>query len=190
MNIHVRDLKRGDCLNPTAPQLLGNPLDFIHEDHLRERQICAMLDRIATAAAADPDDLSHVREYLAGELPLHLEDEEEDLFPLLRRACEPEDEIGKAIERLTADHGHAAEDTPRVIADLDALLTSGASPGPEMQARFLRFAAQARRHLILENAIILPFARLRLTGRDLETLCLRMAQRRGLDRLPHLKPAD
>jgi len=190
MNTHVRDLKRGDCLCPTTPRLLGNPLDFIHEDHLRERQICAMLDRIAAEAAPDRDDLAHVREFLARELPLHLADEEEDLFPLLRRACEPEDEIGRAVDRLTADHDHAAEDTPRVLADLDALRASGSAPGADMRERFLHFAAQARRHLILENAIILPFARLRLSGRDLESLCLRMAQRRGLDRLHDLKTAE
>jgi len=190
MNTHVRDLKRGDCLSPTTPQLLGNPLDFIHEDHLRERQICAMVDRIATGPAPERADLEHVREYLARELPLHLADEEEDLFPLLRRACHPEDEIGRALGRLLCDHDHAAEDTPSVIADLDALLSSAGAPDAEMRARFRRFAAQARRHLILENAIVLPFARLRLTERDLETLCLRMAQRRGLDRLPHLNAAD
>ena len=190
MNIHPRDLKRGNCLNPTTPQLLGNPLDFIHEDHLRERQICTILDRIATDAVPDRDDLEHVLEYLARELSLHLADEEEDLFPLLRRACEPEDEIGRVIERLTSDHDHAAEDTPCVIADLDALLSSGGAPDKETQARLRSFAAQARRHLILENAIILPFARLRLTGRDLESLCLRMMQRRGIDRLPYLAAAD
>lgn len=190
MNIHIRDLKRGDCLGPTTPRLLGNPLDFIHEDHLRKRLICAMLDRIATDAVPDRDEVAHVREYLARELPLHLADEEEDLFPLLRRACEAEDEIGKVIERLTSDHVHAAEDTPRVIADLVALLPAAGAPDQEMRGRLARFAAQARRHLIFENAIILPFARLRLKGRDLESLCLRMAQRRGLDRLPHPTAAD
>jgi hemerythrin-like domain-containing protein len=190
MNTRARDLNGGDCLSPTTLLRPGNPLDFIHWDHLRERQICGVLDRIATDAAPDRDDLEHVREYLARELPLHLEDEEEDLFPLLRQACEPEDEIGKAIERLTADHHHAAEDTPRLLADLDALLSWGGAPDKEMRDRFRRFAAQARRHLILENAIILPFARLRLTGRDLESLCLGMAQRRGLDRLPQLNTAD
>jgi hemerythrin-like domain-containing protein len=52
-----------------------------------------------------------------------------------------------------------------------------------VRTRLARFAGHARRHLILENAIILPFARLRLTRHDLETLRLRMMQRRGLDRL-------
>lgn len=183
MPTDARDLKRGDCLRPTTLKLLGNPLDFIYEDHLRERQICTMLDRIAADAVPDQDDLEHVREFLTRELPLHLADEEEDLFPLLRRACEPEDEIGKAIERLTSDHVQTVEGASRVIADLDALISSGGAPGKETQARFRRFAAQARRHLILENAIILPFARLRLTGRDTERLFLHMAQRRGLDLL-------
>lgn len=190
MNGQTRDLKRGECLSPTPPQLLENPLDFMHEDHLRERQICAMLDRIATEGMPERDDLKHVLVYLVQELPLHLADEEEDLFPLLRRACEPEDEIGRAIERLILDHGHAARNTPPVIADLKALILSGSAPDKEMEIRFLRFSAQARRHLILENAIILPFARLRLTERDLQSLGLRMAKRRGYPPAPRLSTAD
>ncbi|WP_371054622.1 hemerythrin domain-containing protein [Rhodosalinus sp. K401] len=182
MNTHVRDLKRGDCLSPTAPQLLGNPLDFIHEDHLRERTICAQMDGLAGARTPDEEAAARVLGFLKKELPLHLEDEEEDLFPLLRRRCAREDEIGKVIDRLTSDHGHAGEDAPRVIVDLEALQAGQSDLTRDMRERLARFAAHARRHLVLENAIILPFARMRLTERDLETLRLRMMQRRGLDR--------
>jgi len=83
--------------------------------------------------------LSPFRGFLVRELSLHLADEEEDLFPLLRRACEPEDGIGKVIERLTSDHDHAADDTPRVIADLDELLAAVGTPDEEVRARFVRF---------------------------------------------------
>lgn len=173
--------KRGDCQSPTDLTLLENPLEFIHEEHLRERQICARIDALAGAEAADLATAAGVAAFLRDELPLHLEDEEQDLFPLLLRRCAPEDEIGKAIERLTSDHRHADKDTPRVIADVECLETGDCQLSPEMRARLVRFAAHARRHLILENAIVLPFARLRLTRGDLQTLRLRMMQRRGLD---------
>ena len=45
------------------------------------------------------------------------------------------------------------------------------------------FASQTRRHLIVENAIILPIARARLDTDDLDALRLGMLRRRGLDRL-------
>ncbi len=177
------DLKRGECLTPTNLKLLGNPLEFIHEDHLREREICSEIDVLACSESPDPRVADQVLTYLNEELPLHLEDEEEDLFPLLKRRCEAEDEINKAIRRLSSEHDHADEDTPNVIEILRNI-TSGRNVNSEKKRGTLtRYASRARRHLILENAIILPFAKLRLTQGDLETLTLRMMQRRGLDKL-------
>lgn len=180
-SLRLRSARQGRDGTPTTPALLGNPLDFIHEDHLREREICAQLDTLAGAETPDPETAACILSFLRVELPLHLKDEEEDLFPLVRRRCAPEDEIGKAIDRLASDHRHAGEDTPQVIADLESLNAPDRKPSEEMHARFASFATHARRHLILENAIILPFARLRLTQHDLKTLSLRMMQRRGLD---------
>lgn len=187
---HIPNQKRGDCLTPTTLDLLGNPLDFIHEDHLREREICAMIDRIVDAEDPDRDQARLILSFLREELPLHLEDEEQDLFPLLRRRCETEDEIDKAIQRLETDHRHADEDTPGVIAILAALEAGERQPSDDDQSVLVRYAGHARRHLILENAIILPFAKLRLTEGDLGTLRLRMMQRRGLDRLMETSDAE
>ena len=181
MRNHPPTLKRGDCLQPTDLALLGTPLEFIHEDHLREREICATLDRIAAAPSPDPGDVACAAKFLQDELPLHLQDEEEDLFPLLKRRCEPEDEIGKVIDRLLKDHGHAHVDTPAVLVILSGLKQDDSGFGPEERAILGDYTAHARHHLILENAIILPFARLRLTKSDLETLTLRMGQRRQTD---------
>ncbi len=164
----------------TAARPIHNPLDVIHEDHLRAREMCADLDHLERSDARAPELADRVLTFLKTDLPLHLEDEEEDLFPLLKRRCEPQDEIGKALKRLSSDHEHAAEDTPTVVAVLQAM-TSGTGSAPEADRLALtQFAAHVRRHLLLENAIILPFAKLRLTNDDLETLRLRMLQRRGL----------
>lgn len=183
MNNHAHDVKRGECLAPTDLKLLGNPLEFIHEDHLREREICSEIDALAQLGSPGTEMANHVVMFLENELPLHLEDEEEDLFPLLKQRCEKEDEIDKAIQRLTSDHKHANEDTPKVL-DILKMISSDDRGLSENERRTLnRYATHARRHLILENAIILPFAKLRLTEDDLESLSLRMMQRRGLDGL-------
>lgn len=183
MGKYVRHLNRGEYLAPTAVAMLGKPLEFIHEDHLRERQICILIDEIAQGAKPDSDAVSAVLRFLTIELPLHLMDEEEDLFPLLRRRCEPEDKIDKVIARLLKDHGHAGEDTPQAVALLEELANEARAPTQSERDMLLAYAAHSRRHLILENAIILPFARLRLSETDLETLYIRMCQRRGLDSL-------
>lgn len=172
-----RNHSRGACLSPTDFALLKDPLAFIAEDHLREREVCAVLDRIAGGDSPEQQDVSCVTSFLNKELPLHLADEEEDLFPLMRRCCTPEDEMDRIINRLLLDHQHAVEDTPVVAALLQELQSRALSD--EERQLLSRFAAHARRHLILENAVILPIARLRLSETDVESLRLRMAQRRG-----------
>ena len=56
-----------------------------------------------------------------------------------------------------------------------------AAPGldPARRKILSEFASQERRHLGLENAVILPIARLRLDADDLATLGRRLAARRG-----------
>ena len=44
----------------------------------------------------------------------------------------------------------------------------------------IRFAGHVRRHLVAENAILLPIVRARLTRADLATLSAHMRARRGL----------
>ena len=170
--------RRGSGLTPTDPTLLAAPIDFMHAVHLREREICTTLDRIADAGFASSLDIEGAITFLSDELPPHLEDEEKDLFPRLRKRCTEHDDIGRLLDRLQVDHRHADFDTPRVTKILG---TAQGGLGPAACDELRRYADHARRHLILENAILLPFARLRLTDSDLETLRSAMMQRRGLD---------
>lgn len=174
----VSQTRRGDCLDPNDLGRFENPLDFIAEDHFREREICASLDRAAETGAFAPVELDRVFCFLSEELPLHLQDEEEDLFPMMRRRCAPEDEIEKAIDRLLADHVHANEDAPAILAILQLLREGRATLGTTAKTAFRVFAGHSRRHLVFENAIILPLARARLSKRDLATLRARMMKRR------------
>ncbi len=179
----AHDPRRGDGLSPTDPRLLGDPLDFLHEDHMREREICVMLDRIAAAESPDRDAAAHAAGFLADELPLHFADEEEDLFPLLRERCDPEDDIESALERLGADHRRSNIDTPMLVRLLRRVSEGEAILATGDRAAITGYAASTRRHLIVENAIILPLARVRLTRKDLDRMRLAMLRRRGLDRL-------
>jgi len=183
MSHRTRDRNRGDCLSPTDPALLGNPLDFVYEDHLREREICATLDRLARAEMPDADEAAGALSYLRNELPLHMADEEEDLFPLLRLRCDPDDDIDRAIDRLTSDHLQVKGATAAVVNVLAAIESEARAMAEDERSALAAFGADTRRHLILENAIILPFARLRLTRDDLASLQSGMMRRRGLDRL-------
>ncbi|GFE63266.1 hemerythrin domain-containing protein [Litoreibacter roseus] len=182
MGKHIPLANRVTCLDPRVVCLLGTPLEFIHEDNLREREICVMFDAIAQGDASG-DVVTAVLNYLTCELPLHLKDEEEDLFPLLKRRCEPEDEIEKVIATLLSAHARADRHTSEIAALLADLRETSRSPNHKERGALVKFALRARKHVSLENAVILPFARLRLTESDLETLYIRMCQRRGLDHL-------
>ncbi len=171
---------RGSGERPTSPSLLANPLDFIGVDHLRERQVCAVIDGLAAADALDRRSATAVLRFLNEELNVHLRDEEEDLFPLLARRCTEEDAIEGAIDRIRADQDEAMRLLPEVRAMLAGCLDSGGSLTAEERAVLLRFAAHVRRHLVAENAILLPIARARLTRADLRTLSKHMRMRRGL----------
>jgi iron-sulfur cluster repair protein YtfE (RIC family) len=84
-----------------------NPLDFIADDLVRERQVCAMIDSMVSDGHPEEGIRKQVVSFLTVQLPRHLLDEEVDLFPLMQARCTPEDEIEKVISRLHSDHVHA-----------------------------------------------------------------------------------
>ena len=94
---------RGTGDQPTDIGLLSRPLDFISEDHLRERQICARIDALAQAEKFDRGAGLSVLRFLNEELVVHIRDETEHLFPLLSQRCTEEDAIDTAINRIRAD---------------------------------------------------------------------------------------
>ncbi|ARU00444.1 hemerythrin domain-containing protein [Yoonia vestfoldensis] len=183
-------LLRGSGDKPTSPSLLANPLDFISEDHLRERQICAVIDGLASVDAFDRQAATTVLRFLNEELNVHLRDEAEDLFPLLARRCTEEDAIEGAIDRIRADQDEAKRLLPDVRVMLAGCLDRGGDLTAKERAFLSRFAGHVRRHLVAENAILLPIARARLTRSDLQTLSKQMRTRRGLPDLLETTDAD
>lgn len=159
---------------------LNDPLDFIAEDHMREREVCASIDRIVAFASMEGAELEQVLTFLEAQLPQHLADEEIDLFPLMLKRCDPEDEIDKVIDKLQSDHSHAIADAPAIIAIIQGFDEKLPKPSRSDCQQMADFAHHARRHLILENAVILPIARARLTEEDLNTMKRHMMERRGL----------
>jgi hemerythrin-like domain-containing protein len=181
---------RGSGEKPTSARLLASPLDFISEDYLRERQICAVIDRLATANVLDRQATTTVLRYLNEEFNVHLRDEMDDLFPLLARRCTEEDAIEGVIDRIRADQDESMRLLPQVLAMLAASLDSGADLTTAERAVLSRFAGHVRRHLVAENAILLPIARARLTRTDLRILSKHMRTRRGLPDFPETTDAE
>ncbi len=171
-------------LNSAPPAaLLREPVDYIFADHFRQRTLCRVLDEIADETGWDLEKVEAANRFLGEDFALHIADEEEDLFPLLQRRTGPEEEIGDFIDQLCEDHERNGADADRIRGSLTMVLEQGGADLPAQDFRDLlrRFSADEKRHLIFENAIILPFARARLTADDLKNFGKRMAARRGLD---------
>ncbi|MEZ5861089.1 MAG: hypothetical protein R3D28_19285 [Geminicoccaceae bacterium] len=84
------------------------------------------------------------------------------------------------LGRLAAEHSSGSALAARIGQALDEAALTGRPAGPLDPTRSRRVRAQRREHLALENAVVMPLARLRLTAGDLRALSLRMAARRGL----------
>ena len=177
---------RGSGTSRVDIRVVRDPIAFIAQEHLRQRSICAGLDVLARQDQPDLAQAEAILCHTRDELPVHVLDEEEDFFPLLRRRAAPEDEIEKTLSRLADDHARGEELAMQAVKVLESLI-DGATPLTEADAAVLtNYAAHERLHLIVENAIILPLARVRLNKSDREKLASRMAARRGLS----LDPED
>lgn len=183
-------VRRGDGLSPTDVSLLATPLDFLSEDHLRERQVCSMIDRLALTGSSDHSAARAVLRFVNEELNLHMHDDAESLFPMLARRCPVEDGIGRVISRIRSDLDQAARLLPGLRAALARGLDTGAGLASGDRQLLTRFASHVRRHLAAENAILLPIARARLTRRDLLSLSRQMRARRGLPPVAETPDAD
>lgn len=169
-------------IDPVPTELLTQPLDWFFAEHYRHRQFCTLITTLAAEPRFDGRALTLVVEFIRNDLALHIIDEEEDLFPLLRRRALPEDEIEPALGRLSAEHRADIAHAQTVRACLEACLEAYRPPSadPAVSKAMRDFAAQEMRHLALENAIVLPIARLRLSESDQTGLGRRLAARRGI----------
>jgi len=175
MNPHTRQYE--GARQPTPHDLL----DFILAEHLNHRRMCRALEHLAHTVEFEAAQITALLDFIRFDLTLHVIDEEEDIFPLLRSRCEPEDEVDDVLGRLTVEHATDKELSGRARDVLNACLILRKPPrsiigGAEA---LLAFAQHELRHLTLENAVIVPLARRRLSQEDLRLLSERLLARRA-----------
>jgi hemerythrin-like domain-containing protein len=144
--------------------------------------MCNALDDLAAAECCDAAAVARLAEFIRSDLTLHITDEEEIFFPMLRARCLPEDEIDAALERMNREH----EEDRDLSAEVRIFLLLAATEGRPISAiagapeALRRFAQNQRRHMMLENAVLIPLARRRLSDEDIAVLSARLAARRRL----------
>ena len=111
---------------------------------------------------------------------LHQRDEDEDLFPLLRRLAgeRGRPEVCAIVDELEREHGTMDLEWSRLRAGLDGVVHGRADAlGEDVVAPF---AWLYRRHMRNEEAAVLPFGREALGETERAALGARMAGRRRI----------
>lgn len=177
----TKSAHREQHLEPLPTELLRRPLEYILADHLRQRVLCVLCEQVAQAKHFDTATAKEIVDYLKSDMVVHIIDEEQDLFPLIRRRAEDGDDIERALGQLSGEHATDQGLAQDIAQGLEMAL---ASPGVELddnlRTALRQFAHNERQHLALENATVMPLAKVRLSDRDLQDLAARMAARRGI----------
>jgi hemerythrin-like domain-containing protein len=168
----------------TAPSF-DQPLDMLVACHERIEDQLRALEGLTQQLRANGCDTQAqaaaqaALRYFDTSGALHHQDEDHDLFPLLRllAAAQGQVAIAAAIDELEREHETMAGQWSRLRARLQQLvLGDGALDGEELS----RFAWLYRRHMDRESAAVLPFAKKALHAAQLKELGERMAARRAV----------
>ena len=174
-------------LRATAPPLQRNaffrPLDVLRWEHERQLQTSEWLLEQTRYERLEPlfEAVEELLGFLTEDLVFHHQDEEEDLFPTLQKRCRPRDSVEAILAESLRDHATEGFLMRDIVTDLRRAAKCQDVEDPGRFFASLRvFAEGQKRHLIWENEVLLPLAKMRLTEIDLEALARSMTARRGM----------
>ena len=162
------------------------PLEMLAACHERiEAQLCTLeklVEHVATRGADQParEAAAQVMRYFDTAGTNHHRDEDEDVFPLLRRLAAERDrpEVSAVINGLEQDHSTMEAQWSRLRERLEAIAEGRAA---RLDAEAVApFAWLYRRHMEKESALVLPFAREAIGEVERAALGGRMAARRRI----------
>jgi hemerythrin-like domain-containing protein len=169
----------------------SNPIELLIDCHRRIERFLAVLLKVAAEAKGSPMTKQQSREweqaldYFRNAAPRHTADEEESLFPRLRRLSQPEVEHALAeMRELEADH-EQADEWHQIVDHLgrkwlsDRLLAIG--DFERLNQTLSNLSELYSRHIALEDNSLFPVAGAVLAGTETAQIGTEMAHRRGLD---------
>jgi len=173
--------------SPLAPSF-DEPLEMLEACHGRIDAQLATLERLAEHIARHGCDAEareaarFVMRYFDTSGVQHHRDEDEDLFPLLRRKAgeAARAEVSAVINELEGDHATMDLQWSRLRERLDAIARGEDALLAAEDVE--RFGWLNRRHIEKEAALVLPFARETLALDERAALGSRMAARRKTTR--------
>lgn len=161
-----------------------DPLETLARCHERiEAQLATLENLERHLAIRGPNPIAaaaakEVLRYFDGPGAQHHRDEDEDLFPLLRKraAALGRNEVAAAMDELEREHATMDAQWQRLRQKLSAIAAREDAAFGETEVE--RFAWLYRRHMDRERLLVLPFARGALSPQERSELAERMAARR------------
>jgi hemerythrin-like domain-containing protein len=166
----------------TPAATFDSPLDMLHACHERIMDQCATLQKLMQHLPMHGCDTQAqqaaqaILRYFDTAGKFHHQDEEVDLFPLLR-ACN-NDDANELIQQLTDEHHSMDELWLRLRTQLQEI-ADGKSTALE-RALVGDFSLAYGRHVMTENMKLLPLAARLLDDQQLLMIGKNMATRRGV----------
>lgn len=158
-----------------------DPISVIRDDHRRQIRLCDALSGMAEALVNgdQPALVISALSLFREELPRHIRDEEQSLFPLLEKRIGDDPQFASLIKHLRSEHSFDEDLADFILEDLSTLEKGRSIPNPQRLFINLRaFAEALRRHTAWEESTVLSLAEERLTRDDLDTLRREMVARR------------
>lgn len=160
----------------------ADPLDLIARDHLMHSRLCSLLEEIADSLPdrVTTDMAQSAADAMKVNVAIHILDEELGLFPLLRAASSPDDNIGVVLSLLTREHEADIDFARELIEALEELALTGRPHNADMLGYMLRgYFELQRRHQAWEDAIVMPTARQMLAEDAINKLGAAMRRHRN-----------
>jgi hemerythrin-like domain-containing protein len=167
-----------------------DPIGLLGDCHRRIVRFLGVLVALASGQNGGPlsdeqqSALATSLRYFREAAPKHTADEEESLFPRLRRLNVPGiDQLLTRIDSLEQDH-ECADRSHAEVDRLGQLWLANGQLSLEDGARFARLVWQLatlyRHHIAVEDTEVFPFAGSVLTSADRKSIGAEMAGRRGV----------
>ena len=176
-------------IGATQESSFANPIGLLTDCHRRIERFLGVLVRVAAEARGRPlnaerrQAMETALSYFHRAAPLHTADEEEDLFPELRRADRPDiEQIVARVSRLESEHSiatawhHQVHDIGERWLRQDHLLPHEVA---ELQGVLTSLTELYRGHIAVEENEIFPVAEEALSAFEKDAIGRRMALRRG-----------
>lgn len=164
--------------NPAIPSF-ESPVELLCACHGKIRRFATLCERLAahtTAQGADEEArsaASAILRYFTVAVPLHHDDEDQDLFPALRELRD--DSLMATMRALEQEHGELEALWEQVRPWLEGVQQGSARAAPEAMAQL---ASRYRDHIDREEREVFGCAA-RLPAPVLREIGERMARRRG-----------